>query len=173
MEQITTKYIIVSPEDVRIKGLQTGNIIGLHSLLKREGCLDSENLFSDKQKAVALDDVQIHLANVNKTNVNASTDILLCIGNNKILLADAKFNIKNIKNISKGDIDKKLSGSMNLIEDERYHVISSLYLLFTSSILTQSHINGLKRIFLDSPKYQFMTAVEFYNMFDCKKILSN
>lgn len=166
MEQTTTKYTIVSPEGVHIKGLQTGNIIGLHSLLKREGCADSENLFSDEQKAVALDDVQIHLAKANKTDIKASTDILLCIYKNKIFLAEAKFRIDKIKNISKGEIDNKLSGSRGLIEDEEFHINPALYLLFSSAKLTPPHINELKRIFLSSPKYKFMTAVEFYSLFE-------
>ena len=101
MEQTTTKYTIVSPEGVQIKGLQTGNIIGLHSLLKKEGCVESENRFSDEQKAVALDDVQIHLAKTNKIDKNSSTDILLCIYKNKIFLAEAKFRVENVKNVSK------------------------------------------------------------------------
>lgn len=172
MEQTTTKYTIVSPEGVRIKGLQTGNIIGLHTLLKREGCADSENLFSDEQKAVALDDVQIHLAKANKTDIKASTDILLCIYKNKIFLAEAKFRVENVKNVSKREIEDKIADSRDLIEDDNFHVAPPLYLLFSSSVLSptrkQTRINELKQKFLSSPKYQFMTVAEFYNLFDCK-----
>ena len=171
MEQTTTKYTIISPEGIRIKGLQTGNIIGLHTLLKREGCADSENLFSDEQMAVALDEVQIHLAKTNKMDIKASTDILLCIYKNKVFLAEAKFKIENVKNISKREIEDKIAGSQDLIEDEIFHIFPPVYLLFSSSVLTptrkQSRINELKKIFLSSPKYQFMTAIEFYNLFDC------
>lgn len=166
MAQTMTKYTIVSPAGIRIKGIQAGNIIGLHSLLKREGCAESENLFTDEPKAVALDDVQIHRAKVNKTSIEPSTDILLCIYNNKIFLAEAKFRVENVKNISKREIDIKIAGSSALVEDENFHIMPSFYLLFSSTVLTQSRINELKRIFLSSPKYQFMTAMEFYELFE-------
>lgn len=166
MELTTTKYTIISPVGVCIEGLQAGNIVGLHSLLKKEGCVESENLFTDEQKAVALDDVQIHRAKVNKTCVEPSTDILLCVYKNKIFLAEAKFKVENVKNISKGEIDDKIIGSRNIVQDENFHIVPSCYLLFSSAVLTQARINELKRIFLSSPKYQFMTAIEFYNLFE-------
>lgn len=170
MDQTTTKYTIVSPAGICIKGIQAGNIIGLHSLLKREGCADSENLFTDEQKAIALDDVQICRARANKSNVKPSTDILLCIYKNKVFLAEAKFRVENVKNISKREIEEKLAGSKELIEDENFYFVPPLYLLFSSTVLNherkQARINELKKIFLSSPNYQFMTAAEFYNLFE-------
>ena len=46
------------------------------TLLKKEGCIDSENKFSDEQKAIALDDVQTRIAQQNKTEKQASADVL-------------------------------------------------------------------------------------------------
>lgn len=164
----TIKYKIISPVGVRIKGVQTDDIIGLHLILKKEGCADRENLFTDNQKALALDNIQVRRAKIHKTNVEPSADILLCVNKNLIFLSEAKFRVENVKNISKREIDDKIFYSKYLIEDENYNVVPSFYLLFSSAILTQAHINELKRTFLSSPKYQFVTAVEFYNMFDCK-----
>lgn len=170
MEQTMTKYTIVSPAGICIKGIQAGNIIGLHSLLKREGCAESENLFTDEQKAIALDDVQICKAQANKTDVKPSTDILLCIYKNKIFLAEAKFRVENVRNVSKREIEEKIVGSRDLVEDENFHIVPPLFLLFSSTVLTpkckQARINELKKIFLSSPNYQFMTAAEFYNLFE-------
>ena len=46
------------------------------TLLKKEGSIDSENKFSDEQKAIALDDVQTRIAQQNKTDKQASADVL-------------------------------------------------------------------------------------------------
>lgn len=166
MGQTMTKYKIISPEGIRIKGVRAADIVGIHSLLKQEGCKDSENLFTDEEKAVALDTVQIHRASANGTNAESSMDMLLCIYRNKILIAEAKFRVDNVRNLSKSDIDSKIFGSRDLVEDENYHIIPFYYLLFSSETLTQAHRNELKKIFLSSPKYQFQTAIEFYNLFD-------
>lgn len=46
------------------------------TLLKKEGSIDSENKFSDEQKAIALDKVQTRIARQNKTDKQASADVL-------------------------------------------------------------------------------------------------
>ena len=46
------------------------------TLLKKEGSIDSENKFSDGQKAIALDEVQTRIAQQNKTDKQASADML-------------------------------------------------------------------------------------------------
>ena len=50
------EYKLISPVAIHIKGLQPADIRGLHALLKQEGCIDSENPFSDREKAIALDE---------------------------------------------------------------------------------------------------------------------
>jgi hypothetical protein len=75
------EYTITDPKDIRIKSLLLSDIQGMHTLLKKEGCIDSENKFSDGQKAIALD-----------------ADVLLCVTGNKYLLADAKFNSTSVSN---------------------------------------------------------------------------
>lgn len=166
MESTATKYTIISPKGIRIKGVRAEDIVGIHSLLKIEGCKDGENLFTDKQETVALDAVQIHRASINRTNIKPSMDMLFCVYRNKILLAEAKFRVDNIKNISKREIDSKITGSRYLVEDEDFQIMPTIYLLFSSTTLTPAHINELKRIFLSSPNYQFKTAVDFYNLFE-------
>lgn len=166
MEQTTTKYTIISPKGVRIKGVQEVDIIGLHSALKQEGCRESENSFTDEQKVVALDNIQMRLAHNNKTDSKKSMDILICVSSKKILLADAKFRVGNVQHISKREIDDKITESRNLVEDENYQILPTYYLLFSSAILTPARKNELKKIFLSSPKYQFQTAVEFHNLFE-------
>ena len=94
------EYTVIDPKGIRIKSLLLSDIQGMHTLLKKEGCIDSENKFTDEQKAIALDEVQTRIAQQNKTDKQASADVLLCITGNKYLLADAKFNSTSVKNIS-------------------------------------------------------------------------
>lgn len=166
MEQTTTKYTIVSPKGVRIKGVQDVDIVGLHSAFKQEGCRESGNLFTDKQKIVTLDNIQTRLAHNNKTDPKKSMDILICVASKKILLVDAKFRVENVQQISKRAIDNKVMESRNLVEDENYQIIQTYYLLFSSATLTQAHKNRLEKQFSASPNYQFQTATEFYNLFE-------
>ena len=163
-----TKYAIVSPEGLRIKGMQDSDMIGMHSLLKKEGCIESENFFTDEQKAVALDDIQKRIAARNHTNPKHSMDILLCIAHKKMLLADAKFNVDHVQNVKRGDIDDKVRESRDMLSFDEYTLdCNKIYLLFKSITLTPSKKNRLIQTYkAKSPKYQFMTAIEFYNLFE-------
>ena len=70
------EYTITDPKGIRIKSLLLSDIQGMHTLLKKEESIDSENKFSDEQKAIALDDVQTRIAQQNKTDKQASADML-------------------------------------------------------------------------------------------------
>ena len=63
-----SKYKIDNPAIIRIDGLQSIDIKGLHTILKNEGCIDSENLFTDNEKAIALDDIQTRLSKRNHSD---------------------------------------------------------------------------------------------------------
>ena len=94
------EYKIVDPSAIHVKGMASTDICGLHALLKQGGCIDSENLFSDREKAIALDGIQERLAQRSHTDKQASADMLICIANGRYVLADAKFRQENVKNIS-------------------------------------------------------------------------
>lgn len=46
------EYTITDPKGIRIKSLLLSDIQGMHTLLKKEGCIDSENKFSDVKQSV-------------------------------------------------------------------------------------------------------------------------
>ena len=162
-----TKYTLVPPEGIYINGTQPSDIVGLHTLLQREGCVKSENLFTDEQKVVALDNIQKRIAQINQTNRKHSMDILLCVAPKKMILADAKFNAKSINNIKKADIDDKMRESRDMLSFDNYTLdYNKCYILFNNIILQPSQKNKLTRLFGERPKYQFKTAVEFYNLFE-------
>ena len=51
-EQTMAEYTITNPNDIRIKSLLLSDIQGMHTLLKKEGCIDSENKFTDVKQSV-------------------------------------------------------------------------------------------------------------------------
>ncbi len=159
-------YTITSPKDIRIKSLLLSDIQGLHTLLKKEGCIDSENKFTDEQKAIALDEIPPRIAPQNKTDTQASAAMLLCVTGNKYLLADAKFNSTNVKNISSTELRSKLSCSKSLVLSDDYTYANAFYLLFKQSVLTPTQYNRLKRQFAGKPQFRFMNAIEFRKLFD-------
>ena len=160
------EYKLISPAAIHIKGLQPTDIRGLHALLKQEGCIDSENQFSDREKAIALDGIQNRLAQRNHTNKQASADMLICVTKDKYVLADAKFQQENVKNISPSEIKSKLVCSRSIVESYDYKFANAFYVLFKKHILKPSQIEMLKRKFSGRPQYRFMNALQFYELFE-------
>lgn len=52
------KFKISNYQGIKIDCWTAKDLVGLHHLMKQEGCPNSENLFSDTDKAIELDDVQ-------------------------------------------------------------------------------------------------------------------
>lgn len=165
-ELTMAEYKIVDPSAIHIKGMTPADICGLHTLLKQEGCIDSENLFSDSVKAIALDGIQERLAKRNHTDKQASADMLICIANRRYVLADAKFRQENVKNISTSELESKLLCSKSIVESYDYTFANAFYVLFKKRILKPTQYDMLKRKFLGRPQYRFINALNFYEMFE-------
>ena len=160
------EYKLISPATIHIKGMQPADIRGLHSLLKQEGCIDSENLFSDREKAIALDGIQNRLAQRNRTDKQASADMLICVAKDKYILADAKFRQENLKNISLSELESKLMCSKSIVESYEYMFANAFYVLFKERALKPTQRDMLKRKFSIKPHYRFMNASQFYALFE-------
>ena len=160
------EYTMTSPNNIRIKSLLLSDSKGMHTLLKQEGCIESEIKFTDEQKAIALDEIQARIAKQNKTDKQASADMLLCVTGNKYLLADAKFNSTNVKNISSTELKSKLSSSKSLVLSDDFTYANTFYVLFKQSVLTPTQYNRLKRQFAGKPQFRFMNAIEFWKLFE-------
>ncbi len=160
-----SKYIIDNPANICIDGLQDIDIKGLRTIFKNEGCIESENLFSDKEKAIALDDVQTRLSKRNHSDKKASADILIHVVKNKYFLADAKFRQKNIKNLSTTELRQKIDCSKNLVQSDEITFGNIFYVLFQKNILSDAARRWLKQQFKNSPLYRFHNAIEFHDMF--------
>lgn len=166
MEQITTKYRFETPSIHLVTGAKATDIQGMHTLLQQEGCPNGENKFTDEPKAIYLDAIQTRLAKRNKADTNSSMDFIVCVVNHKAILVDAKFNSKSVDNLKRHDIDQKIAASRVILCFDNYSLINKFYILFKNSVLNESQKNKLKRQFLQSPNYSFMTATEFYDLFE-------
>lgn len=142
------------------------DILGLYSLFKQEGCIESENKFSDDEKAISLDVIQTRLAQKNKTDKQASADMLLCIDKNKYLLIDAKFKSKSVKNINTKELLDKLTGSKSLVLSDNFYFGDAFYVLFKCQVIIPSQQNRLKREFQNKPQFRFMNALQFRELFE-------
>ena len=166
MEQIMTKYRFETPNIHLVAGAKATDIQGMHTLLQQEGCPNGENKFTDEPKAIYLDAIQTRLAKRNKADTNSSMDFIVCVVNHKAILVDAKFNSKSVDNLKRHDIDQKIAASRVILCFDNYSLINKFYILFKNSVLNESQKNKLKRQFLQSPNYSFMTATEFYDLFE-------
>ena len=160
------EYKITTPSVIRIKGQLPSDIRGMHSLLKQEGCIDSENKFTDEDRCISLDDIQTRLAQKNQARKLASADMLLCVNKNRYLLADAKFNSENVKNLSPTELSQKLTESKALILSDDFTFCNAFYVLFKTKVLTPSQHNHLKRQFINKPQFRFLNAVQFKALFE-------
>lgn len=77
-------------------------------MMKQEGCPNSENLFSDTDKAIELDDVQRRISQKHHADKKSSADMLLHVNDKRLLLADAKFRLSNTRNLDSKEIAKRL-----------------------------------------------------------------
>ena len=71
------KFKIGNYQGIKIDCWTAKDLVGLHHLMKQEGCPNSENLFSDTDKAIELDDVQRRISQKHHADKKSSADMLL------------------------------------------------------------------------------------------------
>lgn len=158
-------YKISNYQGVRIECWTPKQLVGLNKLLKQEGCPNSEIAFSDKDRAIELDDVQRMISQKHHTDKKASADILLHVNGNKLLLADAKFRVTNIKNLDAKELSKKITESKALVTSD-YSFLPNFYILMKKQALSPSCLNAVRRMFSNKPNYLVMDTVTFHALFE-------
>lgn len=158
-------YKISNYQGVRIECWTPKHLVELNKLLKQEGCPNSENVFTDKEMAIELDDVQRMISQKYHTDKKASADILLHVNGNKLLLADAKFRVTNIKNLDAKELSKKITESKALVKTD-YSFLPKFYILMKKQALSPVHLNAVRRMFSNKPNYQVMDTINFHALFE-------
>ena len=115
--------------------------------------------------AIELDDVQRMISQKHHTDKKASADILLHVNGNKLLLADAKFRVTNIKNLDAKELSKKITESKALVNTD-YSFLPNFYILMKKQALSPTHLNAVRRMFSNKPNYQVMDTITFHALFE-------
>lgn len=164
MRQISESYKIGNYQGVSIECWSVKDLVGMHYLLAKEDCPKAENIFTDADKAVELDEVQKRISKKRHTNKMSSADILLHVNHNKLLLCDAKFNLKKLENLDRKEIAKKINDSKAIIVSD-YSYIQYFYLLVPKKLTDPLHFSLLKRMVAQNPNWKIVNAEQFKNLF--------
>lgn len=84
--------------------------------------------------------------------------------NNKLLLADAKYRVNNIRNLDSKELSKKIIESKAIVKSD-HSFLPNLYILMKSQALTQANLNAVRRMFANKPNYQVMDTIAFHALF--------
>ena len=121
------KFKIGNYQGIKIDCWTAKDLVGLHHLMKQEGCPNSENLFSDTDKAIELDDVQRRISQKHHADKKSSADMLLHVNDKRLLLADAKFRLSNTRNLDSKEIAKKVCESKAIFFSSIMNFSPSIY----------------------------------------------
>ena len=164
MRQISESYKIGNYQGISIECWSIKDLVGLHSLLQKENCPKLENLFTDDDKAVELDEVQRRISQKRHASKLSSADVLLHVNHNKLLLCDAKFNLKRLENLDRKEIAKKISDSKAIIKSD-YSYVQFIYLLVPKKLTDPLHLSLLKRMLAQNPSWKIIDTERFKNLF--------
>lgn len=165
MRQISESYKISNYQGISIECWSIKDLVGLRTLLQKENCPKSENLFTDEDKAVELDELQRRISQKHHASKMSSADILLHVNSNKLLLCDAKYNLKDLKNLDRKEIAKKINDSKAIIKSD-FSYIRFIYLLVPKRLTESHHFSLLKRMLAQNPNWKIVDTEQFKGLFE-------
>ena len=163
MRQISESYKIGNYHGISIECWSIKDLVGLRTLLQKENCPKSENLFTDEDKAVELDEVQRRISQKRHASKMSSADILLHVNRNKLLLCDAK--LKKLENLDRKEISKKLNDSKAIIVSD-FSYVQYFYLLVPKKLTDSLHLSLLKRMIAQNPNWKIVDTEQFKSLFE-------
>lgn len=165
MRQISESYKIGNYHGISIECWSIKDLVGLRTLLQKENCPKSENLFTDDDKAVELDEVQRRISQKRHASKMSSADILLHVNHNKLLLCDAKYNLKKLENLDRKEIAKKINDSKAIIVSD-FSYVQYFYLLVPKKLTDSLHLSLLKRMLAQNPNWKIVDTEQFKSLFE-------
>jgi len=165
MRQISESYKIGNYHGISIECWSIKDLVGLRTLLQKENCPKSENLFTDEDKAVELDEVQRRISQKRHASKMSSADILLHVNRNKLLLCDAKYKLKKLENLDRKEISKKLNDSKAIIVSD-FSYVQYFYLLVPKKLTDSLHLSLLKRMIAQNPNWKIVDTEQFKSLFE-------
>lgn len=160
MPLLMETYKIGDYSGIQIECWAKSDLVGMHSLLDKEGCPRSENIFSDEDKVIEMDEIQRRISIRHHTNKLSSADMMLHVNDRKLLLCDAKFRLDNLKNLSKKEIDKKIRESKGIVTTD-YSFLRDFYILLKKEYVRPEKISRMRRLLAGNPFCKPVSTFQF------------
>lgn len=118
--------------------------------------------FSD-ETAINLDCVEQSKSKLQKRNANKTMDMVFSFDNEKIIqmiLTEFRLNYTNVNNLSKSELDAKISHSKNLLGHQP--TIHNVYLFVFQTKLKQQATSVLRRLYSNKPTHKALDITDLY-----------
>lgn len=84
---------------------------------------------------------------------------------NKLLLCDAKYNLKELKNLDRKEIAKKINDSKAIIVSD-FSYVQYFYLLVPKKLTDSVHLSLLTRMLAQNPNWKIVDTEQFKSLFE-------
>lgn len=142
--------------------------IPIANILTKEHCQDRHSF--SQEKALYLEDVETEMARADRRSKSSIVDfaIGLCKGKSrKIRLIEAKFDVRDLKNVESSNVPAKVQHSTDVLRDSGIQIESGAIVLIGKSPIVQQQRRWLEQKLLARGHYQVKTVDEFYNLYFC------
>lgn len=137
--------------------------IPITDILKREHC-DGNNPFT-QEKALYLEDVETELAKSDSRNKAPIVDFSIGLSQGKsrrIRLVEAKFDVRNLKNIESANVFDKVQHATEVLRDDGVQIESGAIVLINNSPIVQQQKRWLEQRLLARGHFNVETVNGFY-----------
>lgn len=143
--------------------------VRISEILKKEHCRDNHSFA--QCKALYLEVVETRMASDEKRSKAPIVDFsigLMSGKSKKIRLIEAKFDVKNLKNLASSNIPDKVQHSTDVLRDCGIQIESGAVVLVNKNKHVQQQIRWLEQMLLPRGHYQVKVVDEFYKLYFCE-----
>src|SRR5574344_968947 len=136
----------------------------IKDLLKDEGCNNSTDF--NEEECINLDEIEIFTAKKNKTSdIFPSMDFTVGLDQNRLMLVEAKFRVKNVDNIC-SQLKDKIKRSTFFMRDELSCCVhKDLVILLSQSPKIEQQKSKLRRQMNNVIGIKPMSAMDFHRLY--------
>lgn len=142
--------------------------IPITHILTKEHCQDRHSF--SQEKTLYLEDVETATARNARRSKSPIVDFAIGLSrgkSRKIRLIEAKFDVRDLKNIESSNVPAKVQHSTDVLRDSGMHIESGAIVLISKSPIVQQQRRWLEQKLLARGHYQVKTVDEFYKLYFC------
>lgn len=142
--------------------------IPIANILTKEHCQDRHSF--SQEKALYLEDVETATARYARRSKSPIVDFAIGLSkgkSRKIRLVEAKFDVRDLKNIESSNVPAKVQHSTDVMRDSGITIESGAIVLISKSPIVQQQRRWLEQKLLARGHYQVKTVDEFYTLYFC------